>query len=175
MLEAWCHTDIRSHGDTEHLIFLKTIFNEEKQGENLVNPRVTELLWELYSYIWSRDYVVSSNFLSHHNQSYHITGVSDRRIRSIICSCIHRKDEIKKRGVVTYRINKEFFTYCVVQSQLLSDVIRTLNFWKTLSLTVLYWFLTAEINKNMIKMNSLLSLSCFSFDLTIQKVFHYQT
>lgn len=96
MLEAWCHTDIRSHGDTEHSIFLKTIFNEENQGENLVNPRVTELLWILYSYIWSRDYVEYSNFLSHHNQSYHITDVSDRRIRSIICSCIHRKDEIKK-------------------------------------------------------------------------------
>lgn len=52
MLEAGRHTDIRSHGNTGHLIVLKTIFNKEKQeGEKLVNTRVAELLWELYSYI----------------------------------------------------------------------------------------------------------------------------
>lgn len=45
MLEGRCCTDDRSHGNTEHFIFLKTIFNKEKQeGENLVSMRVEELL-----------------------------------------------------------------------------------------------------------------------------------
>lgn len=39
MLEAGCHTDIRSHGNTEYLVFLKTIFNKENQElEKLVEP-----------------------------------------------------------------------------------------------------------------------------------------
>jgi len=49
------------------------MFNNEKQaGEKLVKLRVTELLWELYRYIWSRDCAESSDFFSHHNQSDHI-------------------------------------------------------------------------------------------------------
>lgn len=31
MLEAGCHTDLRSHENTEHLVFLKTIFNKKNQ------------------------------------------------------------------------------------------------------------------------------------------------
>lgn len=50
MLEARCCTDIRSHGNTEHFIFLKTISKKERQeGEKLVSMRVAELLWELCS------------------------------------------------------------------------------------------------------------------------------
>ena len=46
MLEAVCHTVIRLHGYTEQVISLKTIFNKEKQGEKLMNARVTELIWD---------------------------------------------------------------------------------------------------------------------------------
>lgn len=50
MLEARYCSDNRSHGNTEHFIFLKTISNKEKQeGDNLVSVRVEELLWELCS------------------------------------------------------------------------------------------------------------------------------
>lgn len=54
MLEARCCTNTRSHGNTEHFIFLKTISNKEnkkekKKEKKLVSMRVEQLLWELCS------------------------------------------------------------------------------------------------------------------------------
>lgn len=50
MQEPGCCTDIKSHGNTEHFIFLKTISSKEKQErEKPVNMKVAELLWELCS------------------------------------------------------------------------------------------------------------------------------